>query len=234
MSARWWAEHNTAAEPRARWLGLFTRQLRLERGRPTALPVSGPRVEGAMRRDSTELRPVLQTAGRLDPGFPLVNEAVGGSVDLFLRLLERRRAPPPWAVGPEDRADGPPDARVPDAEVPLWKRLMYLLQLRTDRLLQGGAIEWPGTLFEYQLEGIRALLSRDALLLADDMGLGKTVMTIAALRILAVQRKLEGSLLIVPASLVSQWRAALRTWGPELRVSAIRGPAVERAWQWTT
>jgi SNF2 family DNA or RNA helicase len=66
------------------------------------------------------------------------------------------------------------------------------------------------------------------------MGLGKTVQTCAALRILVLQRQLERSLLIVPASLVGQWRQALRAWAPELQVSTVRGPAVERAWQWRT
>ena len=93
-------------------------------------------------------------------------------------------------------------------------------------------LEWPGTFFEYQVAGIQELLVRDALLLADDMGLGKTIQAIAALRILVMQRRIEASLVIVPASLVSQWRRELRKWAPELQVSTIRGPASERGWQW--
>jgi SNF2 family DNA or RNA helicase len=89
-------------------------------------------------------------------------------------------------------------------------------------------------LFEYQLEGIKALLSREALLLADDMGLGKTIQAVGALRILVLQRRIESGLLIVPAGLVSQWRKELHLWAPELRVSTVRGPATERAWQWVT
>jgi len=95
-------------------------------------------------------------------------------------------------------------------------------------------LEWPGALFEYQLDGVEALLSRDALLLADDMGLGKTVQAAAALRILTLQRKIEVTLLIVPAGLVAQWRRALRLWAPELRVSTVRGPEADRSWQWAT
>jgi len=161
----------------------------------------------------------------------------GGCVDLSGRLLEEwqfarfQRAPGKWLAVPNT----PAHPRDDDGEVPLWRRLGYLLQLRTDLLLQAnGPIEWPGTLFEYQIDGVRALLSRDALLLGDDMGLGKTVQANAALRILTMQRRVERSLLIVPASLVSQWRQALRTWAPELLISTVRGPAVERAWQWRT
>jgi len=86
-------------------------------------------------------------------------------------------------------------------------------------------------LFEYQMEGIKALLSHEALLLADDMGLGKTVQAIGALRILTLQRLIEASLIIVPAGLISQWRRELRFWAPELRISTVHGPVADRAWQ---
>src|SRR5215510_3399534 len=64
-------------------------------------------------------------------------------------------------------------------QLPLWKRLAYLLQPPTELLLaKSGPLQWPGTLFVYQLEGIHALMSHEALLLADDMGLGKTVLAV--------------------------------------------------------
>jgi SNF2 family DNA or RNA helicase len=66
------------------------------------------------------------------------------------------------------------------------------------------------------------------------MGLGKTVQAAAALRILALQGQVESCLLVAPASLIGQWRRALRRWAPELRLSTVRGPAAERAWQWRT
>jgi SNF2 family DNA or RNA helicase len=87
-------------------------------------------------------------------------------------------------------------------------------------------------LFPYQVDAIRTLLAREAILLADDTGLGKTVEAIAALRILALQHRMQAALVIVPAGLVRQWRNALASWAPELRVSTIQGPAAERAWQW--
>lgn len=154
-----------------------------------------------------------------------------GSVDLSLRVLHdhpgagggaRRTAPTTDPAGIAARL-GPP----------LWKRLAYLLQPPTDLLLTTeGPVEWPAALFPYQVDGVRTLLSRDAVLLADDTGLGKTVEAIAALRILVLQRRAEASLLVVPAGLLRQWRKALTTWAPELRVSTVQGPAGERAWQW--
>lgn len=106
-----------------------------------------------------------------------------------------------------------------------------VLESRTDSPLPA-SLEWPAAFFEYQRDGIAALLSRDALLLADDMGLGKTIQTIAALRILVLRRQVAAVLLIVPAGLVVQWRRELRLWAPELVISTVRGVGADRAWQW--
>jgi len=95
-----------------------------------------------------------------------------------------------------------------------------------------GPLPEPESLFPFQLEGVKALVSRAALLLADDMGLGKTIQTIAALRFLVRQHRLESALVVVPAGLVAQWRRELHRWAPELRLSTVRGTAVDRAWQW--
>lgn len=121
-----------------------------------------------------------------------------------------------------------------DGRLSLAKRLAYLLQAPTETLASPlGPLEWHGTLFPYQMDGVRTLLSRDELLLADDMGLGKTIQAIAALRILAIQRRVESALVVVPASLVAQWRGEIRAWAPELRVSTVHGLAEERAYQWS-
>jgi SNF2 family DNA or RNA helicase len=89
-----------------------------------------------------------------------------------------------------------------------------------------------GRLFPYQAEGVRALLLHPSLLLADDMGLGKTIQTIAALNELDEAGALEHSLVVVPASLIAQWRVQLSEWGPGLEFSTVRGVASDRAWQW--
>lgn len=70
------------------------------------------------------------------------------------------------------------------------------------------------------------------MLLADDMGLGKTVQAIAAMRVLFRAGDIQRCLIVVPASLVYQWREALGTWARELRVSTVRGSAEVRSRQW--
>lgn len=158
-----------------------------------------------------------------------IEEGPLGSVDLSLGVLHDLTAPSRDAV--RRTADQP--ASLGGHQPPLWKRLAYLLQPPTDLLLAAnGPIEWPSALFPYQVDAVRTLLAREAILLADDTGLGKTVEAIAALRVLAVQRRMQAALLVVPAGLLRQWRTALATWAPQLQVSTIRGPTSERAWQW--
>jgi hypothetical protein len=164
-------------------------------------------------------------------------QAESGSITLVGALLNteptpRLTFPPPSETDPRFANR----TRLPTApQIPLWKRLAYLMQPPTELLLaQDGPLQWPETLFPYQLEGIHALMSHDALLLADDMGLGKTIQTIAALRLLTLQRQIESALIIVRAGLINQWRREIQRWAPELRTLTIRGPSVERAWQWTT
>jgi len=89
-------------------------------------------------------------------------------------------------------------------------------------------------LFPYQLTGVQALVENDSLLLADDMGLGKTIQAIAALQALHRRGQLDKALIVVPAGLMAQWRLQLRTWGPDLRCSTVRGTSRDRAWQWRT
>ncbi len=67
--------------------------------------------------------------------------------------------------------------------------------------------------------------------LADDMGLGKTIQVIALLVLLKKKGGAanEPSLLVVPASLIANWRAEIARFAPEpqcLRRASFRGPAV--------
>ena len=116
----------------------------------------------------------------------------------------------------------------------LAERLRALLAVPLESLLPGpsATLEWPGELLPFQLDGVRALLTRNRILLADDMGLGKTVQAIAAIRILIHQRTIESVLIVTPAAIVRQWQREYRRWAPELRTLIIRGPAHNRAWQW--
>ncbi|HZA49091.1 MAG TPA: DEAD/DEAH box helicase [Myxococcaceae bacterium] len=82
----------------------------------------------------------------------------------------------------------------------------------------------------YQRDGLRwlALLTRLGLgaCLADDMGLGKTVQVLALVVLLKQRRALPGPhLLVVPASLIANWKLEAERFAPSLRV-LIAHPSV--------
>ena len=245
----WWTERNIENVPKARWFGIFRRPVKLSDYIPQKLSVpavilSIPKYLSTSDENSlssaislmvscTSNTPINLISGNTQP-----DDCVRGSVRLSSILLKEE--PPSVKSSRPSRSDLAlqPSQDIDhkaESEIPLSKRLAYLLQPPTDVLLSRiGPLEWPGSLFDYQIEGIKALLSRDALLLADDMGLGKTIQAIGALRILFLQRRIESCLLIVPASLVGQWRKEIHCWAPELRISTIRGITAERTWQWAT
>jgi SNF2 family DNA or RNA helicase len=171
---------------------------------------------------------------------PAVSRPVGdieegplGSVDLTLRVLHD--PPPPGPGQRPPRRLGEPAGIAAQFAEPLWQRLLALLQPPTDLLLQpAGPVEWPAPLFPYQADAVRTLVAREAILLADDTGLGKTIEAIAALRILALQRRVLTALVVTPATVLRQGRSELARWAPDLRLSTIHGPSAERAWQWQT
>ncbi|MBI5488121.1 MAG: DEAD/DEAH box helicase [Deltaproteobacteria bacterium] len=78
------------------------------------------------------------------------------------------------------------------------------------------------TLRPYQQVGVRWLWLLDALglggCLADDMGLGKTVQVIALLLLLRRRSPAGTSLLVLPASLLANWKSELDRFAPALRV----------------
>ncbi len=118
-------------------------------------------------------------------------------------------------------------------ELSLAERLLLVLQPPLEALLEpDGLLEWPAALYPYQYEGVQALVESEALLLADDMGLGKTIQAIAAIRVLVHPRRADQVLIVVPASLVTQWRREFETWAPELRVAVVRGPPHDRLRTW--
>ncbi len=124
--------------------------------------------------------------------------------------------------------------RVEDTRAPtLSARLLAVLQPPLElSLSRSGPLEWPADLMDYQLAGIRTLLSSDRILLADEMGLGKTIQTIAAVRLLMRTQRLSSCLIVVPAAVLTQWLDQLDRWSPELRTCVVRGPAGERPPQW--
>ncbi len=77
------------------------------------------------------------------------------------------------------------------------------------RPYQKRGVQWLWTLQGMRLGGC----------LADDMGLGKTIQVIALLSMLRADEPDSGvDLLVVPASLVDNWRSELERFAPELRV----------------
>ncbi|MFQ5461091.1 MAG: DEAD/DEAH box helicase [Phycisphaerae bacterium] len=89
-------------------------------------------------------------------------------------------------------------------------------------------IGFRGTLRPYQLTGLAWLmfLARHGLgaCLADDMGLGKTIQLIALWLLEREDGKDVGpTLLIVPMSLVGNWRREIEKFGPTLRVMVHHG-----------
>jgi hypothetical protein len=104
-----------------------------------------------------------------------------------------------------------------------------LAQIRFDDTLKA-------TLRPYQELGVRwlYLLTRLGLgaCLADDMGLGKTIQLLALL--LVLKRELKGnssspSLLVVPATLLSNWASEAERFAPSLRVLIVHPSAMPSA-----
>jgi len=82
-------------------------------------------------------------------------------------------------------------------------------------------------LYPYQIDGVRRLFAEGRLLLADDMGLGKTAQAVAACHALWRTGKVSRGLIVVPASLKSQWQ---REWSAfsDAPTEIVWGSADER------
>jgi len=82
------------------------------------------------------------------------------------------------------------------------------------RPYQQQGLNWLQFLRDYQFNGI----------LADDMGLGKTVQTLAHLLLEKQSGRMEKpSLVIMPTSLVGNWRREIEQFAPELKVLVLHG-----------
>jgi hypothetical protein len=83
-------------------------------------------------------------------------------------------------------------------------------------------------IYPYQRKGVDRFLASGRLLLADDMGLGKTVQAVAACHALWHAGRVRRGLLVVPASLKSQWA---REWTlfTDVPVAVVDGSPSQRA-----
>jgi hypothetical protein len=86
-------------------------------------------------------------------------------------------------------------------------------------------------LYPYQLEGVKRFLASGRLLLGDDMGLGKTLQATAACHALFAAGRVRRGLILVPASLKSQW---LKEWraATDVPIAVVDGRPEERARQY--
>ena len=86
------------------------------------------------------------------------------------------------------------------------------------------ALDFQGQLFDYQKKGLQWLSylyrSRFSGLLADEMGLGKTIQVIAFLSTLQLQKPV---LIVMPVSLLFNWKKEMEKFFPSLAVYLHRG-----------
>lgn len=224
----WWDERAKSERPRFWWPR--RRELKVEVPLRVSIVSSGPcsvRFLDLPVDEPSMVRWLLQGAPpSADPRSSINVEPVPERTPPSNTASSRKGASTPSLPG----ADRPPEPEGPT----LVERLRAVLAVPLDSLLPGPGtvLEWPGQLMPFQTDGVHILLARDRILLADDMGLGKTIQVIVTIRILCIQRTIQSVLLVVPASLVDQWRRELHRWAPELRLTVVRGPAKDRAWQW--
>ena len=111
---------------------------------------------------------------------------------------------------------------------PLARRIS-LLDLEISGNFDQDILRLP--LIEYQKEGALFLAKKEKALLGDEMGLGKTVQAIAAIEILKSKNEDLKVLIVVPASLRTQWKEEFRKFtGRE--VDVVRGTPKARKGVW--
>jgi len=93
-------------------------------------------------------------------------------------------------------------------------------------------IAFPGTLYNFQRNGIKFLIEHKRALLGDEMGLGKTIQTICALRFMFRLGKIKNCLILCPRSVLSTWEKELGDWAQELRLIMVRGTPEKRRVLW--
>lgn len=116
---------------------------------------------------------------------------------------------------------------------PIWTYLLAFLSppLLLDRLRP---TDLPGTLYPFQIDGIRRLITNPSFLLADEMGTGKTVMTSVALRILLQKGRIRRALIVCPKSIISVWSRHMQDWAKPLSAVVVSGPKAVRQTAWQT
>ncbi|MFN2267088.1 MAG: DEAD/DEAH box helicase, partial [Desulfonatronovibrio sp.] len=140
------------------------------------------------------------------------------------------------AGAPKDLKDVPVEEDQMDwSQVVAGKAIQEML----DRLRNPAAMDQPdlskdlkATLRPYQKEGTAWLnfLSQLGLgaCLADDMGLGKTIQVLALLTLQSAHNQSEPSLLIIPASLLGNWRSEAKRFAPRLKLLFVHSSEMNK------
>lgn len=140
------------------------------------------------------------------------------------------------AGAPKDLQDVPLEEDQLDwSQVVAGKAIQEML----DRLRNPAAMDQPdlskdlkATLRPYQKEGTAWLnfLSQLGLgaCLADDMGLGKTIQVLALLTLQLSHKRSEPSLLIIPASLLGNWRSEAKRFAPGLKLLFVHSSEMNK------
>uniref|UniRef100_UPI00358F0B99 DNA excision repair protein ERCC-6-like n=1 Tax=Myxine glutinosa TaxID=7769 RepID=UPI00358F0B99 len=88
--------------------------------------------------------------------------------------------------------------------------------------------ELHSKLYPYQCEGIvwlytRYCEQRSGCILADDMGLGKTIQVVSFLSGMYDADKVQSVLIVVPTTLISNWKREFQIWAAGIRVKEFHG-----------
>ncbi|CAJ1993916.1 SWI/SNF-related helicase [Leishmania donovani] len=184
-------------------------------------------------RETEELtRKLLESifsAARKQPASASATAAEGGVVDCSANGMHHRtpEAPLRETTPPLFPVTAPSHAsfwdKVGDDDAAPIEAALSLLDTeggqRPLRHYQRSALRWMVHLYENNLNGI----------LADEMGLGKTVQTIALLCYFAEYHNDWGPhLIVVPTTVVLNWKAELERWSPGLKVLTYIGSTKER------
>jgi SNF2 family DNA or RNA helicase len=157
---------------------------------------------------SEEITPILQTI------FELFDKKEGENLlikpyDAHLLALDEN-SPVVWKGGKELKALSQKLKNFRQIE-PVTPPEALQAELRE---YQQFGLDWLHFLHTFKFAGI----------LADDMGLGKTVQTLALLQSLKSKGELEGpTLIIMPTSLIGNWKSEIRKFTPELSYLELYG-----------
>ncbi|KXZ52116.1 hypothetical protein GPECTOR_10g1139 [Gonium pectorale] len=196
-------------------------QQRLERLRRSAADAAGPsgRRRSGSEQPGRRRRRRRRRSGSVGAGADGADGyrgAYGTAADG--RAAEEAELQDSDAEGPGAEPDPEPDEPEPDPDPDADEDVVFEGGFRVPARLYG-------RLFDYQRTAVKWLwelhTQQAGGILGDEMGLGKTVQIIAYLAGLHHSGLFRPSLVVCPATVLSQWLRELRAWAPELRVVVL-------------